>query len=289
MACYDLHLHTEWSYDAFPTVEEYFEMAHDQRVRAIAITDHHTMDGYGDVLAAAAKYPEVGYFCGAELTVHCDVGEYDLVCLNLPSHPSMELASVWELYHNWQRAYGHAVSVNLCARGFAFDDEERLRLLKTYRPAKAIAVQGNTHVRHWTMMKYCIEHGFCQDGDAYLKLRDSYTNVPEYPEFDQVIPAVKRAGGIIFLAHPTDYHLEDDRKRLDYLRELFEFDGIEAGHACMNADLVKYFREYCETYGLLSSGGSDLHNLEKKQFAQHLAPEYWLDEILERVTLHRGA
>ena len=147
MVSYDLHLHTEWSYDAFTRVSDYFKMARDKGTRAIAITDHHLMDAYGEVLEAAAEFPEIGYLSGGELTVHCDAGTYDLVCLNLPPRPTPELAELWELYRGWQRAFGHAFSENLCARGFAFNDDTRLALLKTYRPEKAIRMHGNSHVR----------------------------------------------------------------------------------------------------------------------------------------------
>ena len=289
MASYDLHLHTEWSYDAFTHVSDYFKMARDKGTRAIAITDHHLMDGYGDVLKAAAEFPEVGYLSGGELTVNCDAGDYDLVCLNLPRHSTPELADLWEIYHKWQRAYGHAVSENLCARGFAFDDDLRLTLLKSYRPEKAILAQGNSHVRHWTMLQYSIDHGFCKDPEDYAKLCSSFKDMPDYPEFDQVIPVVKRAGGIVILAHPNEYKLENDTKRLDYLRELFGLDGIESAHRSIPLEMMQHFRRYCEKYQLLSSGGSDLHNPRAEDFARHLGPDFWLDELLERVTIHHGA
>jgi len=289
MACYDLHLHTEWSYDATAPVEAYFRMAQAKRLRALAITDHHLMDGYGEVLAAAAKYPEVGYLSGGELTVHCDLGNFDLVCLNLPRRPTPELDELWAIYRNWQRAYGRALSENFCARGFPFDDEARLKLLRTYRPAKAIAAQGNTHVQFAALWHYCVEQGFCKDVEEYRALRKSFTDMPHYPEFDEVIPRVKRAGGVVILAHPVGYFLTDDRKRMDHLRELFTLDGIECAHVSVPPELVVLYRDYCEEFGLLSSGGSDLHTPVEEQFAAHPGPERWLDEILERVEIFHGA
>ena len=83
MAVFDLHLHTCWSYDGFSRAADYFRFAEQKKVRAIAVTDHHLMDSCGEVLRAAAEYPEVGYILGAELTVHCPLGTFDLVCLNL--------------------------------------------------------------------------------------------------------------------------------------------------------------------------------------------------------------
>ena len=289
MSCYDLHLHTEWSYDATAHVEDYFRMARAKSLRALAITDHHLMDGYGDVLAAAAKYPEVGYLSGGELTVHCDLGEFDLVCLNLPRRPTPELNKLWNIYHEWQRAYGHALSENFCSRGMPLDDEERMRLLKSYRPQKAIDAQGNTHVQYAALLNYCIEHGFCKDAKSYWELRSSFTDMPDYPEYDVVIPAVKKAGGVVILAHPVGYFLTDDRRRMDYLRELFSLDGIECAHESVSRELVELYRKYCEEFGLLSTGGSDLHTPNEEKFAVHLGADAWLDEVLERVEIFHGA
>ena len=289
MASYDLHLHTEWSYDATAHVEDYFRIAQKKGTRALAITDHHLMDGYGDVLAAAAKYPEVGYLSGGELTVHCDLGDFDLVCLNMPRRPTPELNKLWDIYHEWQRAYGHALSENFCARGFQLDDEARMKLLQSYRPQKAIDVQGNTHVQYSALWHYCVEQGFCKDLEGYHALRSSFTDMPNYPEYDVVIPKVKAAGGVVILAHPVGYFLTDDRKRMDYLRELFSLDGIECAHEAVPAELVKLYRSYCEEFNLLSSGGSDLHTPVEDKFALHLGEDFWLDEILERVKIYHGA
>ena len=102
MAVFDLHLHTCWSYDGFSRAADYFRFAEQKKVRAIAVTDHHLMDSCGEVLRAAAEYPEVGYILGAELTVHCPLGTFDLVCLNLPAIPDPGMAAVFERYRQWQ-------------------------------------------------------------------------------------------------------------------------------------------------------------------------------------------
>ena len=288
MANFDLHLHTAWSYDATNPVESYFRAAEAKKTRAIAITDHHLMDGYGDVLECAARHPDVGYFSGGELTVHCELGDFDLVCLNLPRRPTPEMTKVFDAYRAWQQAFGHALSENFCARGFPFDDAARMRLLESYRPANAIAAQGNSHVRNPILRAYCIEHGFAKDEADYKEKRSSFTDLPHYPEYDFVIPAVKRAGGVVILAHPFGYFLKNDRKRMDHLRELFSLDGVECAHIDVPAEMTPVYRAYCKEHGLLSSAGSDLHTNISDKFANLASEDRWLDEILERVELHHG-
>ena len=289
VAAYDLHLHSEWSYDAVSRIADYFKMARERSVRAIAITDHQLMDGRGDLLAAAAKYPDVGYLSGVEIAVHCGDGNYELVCLDLPLGSTPELDAVWELYHAWQRDRGEAVSANFLARGIDFDGAARLRLLKSYRPAGVIAVQGCTLAGFGAMMNYCIENGFCRDRDDFRRLCAGFTDLPDFPEADRVLPAIRRAGGVVILAHPNRYALESDPKRLERLREFFALDGIECGHASMTAEQTQYFRAYCRRRRLLSTGGSDLHEPVGEKFAVHRGRERWLDELLEHVTLRHGA
>ena len=93
----------------------------------------------------------------------------------------------------------------------------------------------------------------------------------------------------MILAHPVGYFLTNDRKRMDYLRELFSLDGIECAHESIPRELVDLYRKYCEEHKLLSSGGSDLHTPEEDKFAVHLGADAWLDEILERVEIFHGA
>lgn len=285
MANFDLHLHTHWSYDAFSAVEDYFRLAREKKTRAIAITDHHLMDGYGDVLDCAGKYPDVGYIAGSEITVNCDFGAIDLVCLNLPRQPEGELFEIFEIYRSWQVAYGRAISENMCRLGYAFDDAARLKLLQSYRPAAAVAKQGNTHVRYGTLADYCAANGITDD---YRTFRMQFQDMPLYPDFEKVVPVVKAAGGVIFIAHPYGYFLGNDRKRMDALREMLQLDGIECAHPGVPAEMTPVYRAYCEEYGLLSSGSSDLHSPDADTFAANCAPDFWLDEILERVTLYHG-
>ena len=117
------------------------------------------------------------------------------------------------------------------AEGLPIENNEREReiLLKRYRPQRTIDLQGITHVQNGVQNDYLIkEKKLFADANAKNDvIWNSSFSLPPYPEYDFVLPAVKRAGGLVFIAHPKGYFREKDLYRMDELREMLDFDGIE--------------------------------------------------------------
>ena len=288
-ASYDLHLHTCWSYDAMATIEELFDAALAAGVRRIAITDHHIVDGLDEAVATAARYPDVTLVRGAELTVASSVGGVDMVCLGFTPAAIEALAPVWDAYHEWQREYAGSVCAGVCALGFDYTDERREELLATYRPERALSVQGATHVANKMQRAWFIEHGFIESDEEYgplLAAAAEHAPRPPYPSADFVLPAVKQAGALVAIAHPTGYFLRDDRARMELLREELLLDGVECAHRKkVPAELTPVYRAWCEEHGLFSTGGSDLHWHEdvRDGIGDHIGADEWWDEIEARL------
>jgi predicted metal-dependent phosphoesterase TrpH len=287
-AIYDLHLHTRWSYDATTRAESHFLRARGLGVKWIAVTDHHVVDSLPEVLEAATRYPDVSAIPSAELTVTTSIGAVDLLCYGLPLETPPALRAVLEAYHAWQRACGRAVSEGLQALGYPFTDDERLSLLRTYRPEKAVRLQGNTHVKAARMRDYCIERGFAADADACADLlarARKRVPPPPYPKVTDVVPPVKAAGAVVAIAHPHGYFNACDHRRMDALREECGLDGVECAHSAVPAEFTGRYRDYCVRYGLFSTGGSDCHSEEDVagKFGRHGGADGWLEEFLERL------
>ena len=288
-ASYDLHLHTYWSYDALAAPEEFFIQAQRLGLRAIAVTDNHNFDAFGEIRALAPKYPGVHFAAGAEMSARTPHGVLDIVCLGLPETPTGTWKDILDRSHALQCEWGDAISRECLRIGIPFTREAREQVLRSYRPAHVIDVQGITHVRSTNELEFLFAHGlksreqFMDDivshamgDDAFLDSRD-------------IIAAVHDAGGICLWAHPSDYHPVADEKWLDVLREYAPADGIE----CVNStppELAAFYRQYCLKHKMLSSAGSDSHtcpldNPDANGMAKFTADDRWLDELLERITL----
>ena len=293
---FDLHLHTYWSYDACAAVEGYFRLASEKKARAIAITEHFTMDSLPDVLTAAKQYPDVRFIAGAEMTVTTSRGAIDMVCLGLPLAVPAELETIFERYRQWQRDIGELQSKSMCALGYEFSRETRLKLLRRYRPEKAIQKQGATHVSGYLLRQIFKEWGFIakeEDFGSFMEKVYKDAPVSPYPSAKDVLPVIKKHGGVVFIAHPLHYFKRDCLTTMDALREELGFDGIECAHSTIPTELTAFYRDYCVKHKLLSTAGSDCHSTpdqarmrfaEECEFLRHCGDRSWFDEILERVT-----
>ncbi len=285
---YDLHLHTYWSYDATASPERYFWRAQALGVRCIAITDHHVLDSLEEVLRTARDYPDVRAIPAAELTVTTSIGSVDLLCYGFSHQVSGELQRVLDAYHAWQRAAGGAWCRGMQALGYEYTDAHRVALLESYRPRKAIALQGHTHVKNEVQRRYFVERGFIAAESEYAALLERIRKrvpFPPYPSAAEVVPVVKRAGVLVAIAHPYGYFRGYDLTVMDALRDECGLDGIECAHRSVPPEYKRLYRAYCERHGLVSVGGSDCHAEAEIEdaLAAHGGADEWLDEFLERL------
>jgi len=80
----------------------------------------------------------------------------------------------------------------------------------------------------------------------------------------QAVRLILEAGGVPVLAHPTLYHMSDER--LDILTAQLKdagLLGIEAVYSTYSAAEERQMRALADKYGLLISGGSDFHGANK--------------------------
>jgi predicted metal-dependent phosphoesterase TrpH len=168
-------------------------------------------------------------------------------------------------------------------------------LLKSYRPSKAIEVQGNTHVKNAVLRKHFVEQGYIaaeEEYSALMRRARQAVGFPPYPNVSDVVPVVKRAGALVAVAHPYGYFKGYDVSRMDTLREECGLDGIE----CINKDKIppeytRLYREYCIQHGMFSVAGSDCHSDEDiddvfahhKGFPPYAGSDKWLEEFTDRL------
>jgi len=116
--------------------------------------------------------------------------------------------------------------------------------------------------------KYMLSHGYIQSmKEAFDRYIDDHgpCYVPrEKVTPEQAVQMILAADGIPVLAHPTLYHMSDER--LDTLTASLKTVGlmaIEAVYSTYNAAEERHIRSLAAKYELLISGGSDFHGANK--------------------------
>lgn len=251
----DLHIHTTAS-DGLHTPTEIVDMAARKGLRVISITDHDTMAGIDEAIAAAEGTP-LQVIPGVELSTDDETTEVHLLGYFV-DQASEELASTLARFRESRLERAEKMVGKLRTLGVRLSWERLMELSEggaMGRPHLAMAL-------HEAGAVGSIQEAF----DRYLGRR-ALAYVPRM----KLLPAealrlIQAAGGLAVLAHPWNATF--------LLPELIGegLVGLEAYYAGYFPDRVTYLCQLARQCCLVCTGGSDFHSLE-------LMPENRLGEV----------
>ncbi|WP_371676784.1 PHP domain-containing protein [Streptomyces sp. NBC_01276] len=271
----DLHTHSTAS-DGTDTPAELVANAAAAGLDVVALTDHDTVGGYAEALAALP--PGLTLVTGAELSCRLDgVGMHMLAYLFDPQEP--ELSRERELVRDDRTPRAQAMVGKLRALGVDVTWEQVARI------AGAGSV-GRPHIA--TAM---VELGVVPTvSDAFTAdwLADggrAYAEKHELDPFD-AIRLVKAAGGVTVFAHPAAV------KRGECVPEsaiaalaAAGLDGIEVDHMDHDDATRDRLRGLAADLGLLTTGSSDYHGSRKTcRLGEYTTDPEIYGEITRRAT-----
>ncbi|WNZ48018.1 PHP domain-containing protein [Leptolyngbya boryana CZ1] len=239
----ELHCHTTFS-DGMLTPTELVEAALVSGVRALAITDHDTVSGWDEAIAAAP--PELEIVPGLELsTVYRDRSMHILGFY--PDRDRLVPPLNERLAGRKRRA--QAMIDKLAALGYPIELPEMGEGMAPGRPHIAAAM---------------VKAGYVESTrDAFDEfLGDAQPAFVQYEKFSAVdgIKLLRDCGAVPVWAHPFLYR---GRPVKDILPELVEAGlmGVEVFHPSHTLWQAERLKEMCAKYGLLMTGGSDFHGM----------------------------
>jgi 3',5'-nucleoside bisphosphate phosphatase len=239
----DLHSHSTAS-DGAATPTALVAAARQLGLAAIALTDHDTIGGLHEAIAAAAG-TELRVVPGVELSAVDASGETHLLGLHLSNLDAID-AQLRELREMRRTRAGRIVQrLNALGVSVTMDD--------VLQQAAGGAI-GRPHVARALVAK-----GFAPD------LRTAFDRFlgagrPAFVQKDRLsladaIAIVHRAGGLAVLAHPS---MSATAERLKALAAV-GLDGVEVRHPAHDDAEIGRILALTERLGLLPSGGSDWH------------------------------
>lgn len=253
MGYIDLHSHSTAS-DGTYTPAELVKYACSKGLTAFALTDHDTVSGLPEAMAAAASLP-VTVIAGVEFACPYKDSEIHILGYNF-NYRNTELLDTLERIRQARADRNIKMCGLLQKHGMDITFDE----LKERFHSENIS-RGNFA----TLMT---EKGYVKDRpEAFEKYIGSKCPcyIPRFRlPFQKVAQVIKLAGGVSCLAHPVMYNLTDSELE-QLMGELKEagITRIEAIYSKNSFDDEIKYKELAKKHGFLITGGSDFHGSVK--------------------------
>ena len=270
----DLHMHTNFS-DGTYTPEELAGHAKRCGFRAVALTDHDTMEGCAR-MAAACEAGGVEFVPATELTAEHGGHELHMLGYFLDAQYPRLVTDLAKFQQVRQQRIHDMVA----------------RLNEMQVPIKAEAVfelascrsPGRPHVA-----RTLVQGGWCKSLDEaferYLR-KGKPAWVPKFKiSAKDAITLIHEAGGLAVMAHPGLNHTDDIIPHL----VAAGMDGIECFHTKHSTSTTQRYLEIADKHHLLVTGGSDCHGMSKgKPLIGTIKIPYECVERLKEAVLKRA-
>ncbi|MEX1172336.1 MAG: PHP domain-containing protein [Chloroflexota bacterium] len=276
----DLHTHTTRS-DGVLAPADLIQAAWDAGVRVLSLTDHDSLAGYHDVVAADAVPDGMTLIPGIEINalVTRDLGlwegELHILGFGMDPHDAAFEATIAAQREQRRVRFGRTVD-RLREIGLAIDDQ-----------VATLDIADDDALGRPTIARALIAAGYASTvEDAFARLighgRPGY--VPRTglgPE--AAIAAIRAADGISVLAH-----FREAPTRSDVLDDLITagLDGLEVYYRSFDSPTVAAMAAVARSRGLLGTGGSDYHG-DLGTYAETHA-QLWVPEDVGRALLDRS-
>ncbi len=247
--CYDLHSHSTAS-DGVLSPAALVQLAAENGVDVLALTDHDCTDGHAEA-ANASAVAGIRFIPGIEVSVSWRKRLIHIVGLNIDAN-----------YAEMQ----HGLSILRIKRehraaeiGVKF---EKIGMPDVYEGACALA-SGVVSRSHFAM--YLVEKGVVKDVQQafkkYLQQGKRCYVGAEWASLEDALSWIHGAGGQAVVAHPARYKMSRTLFR-EFLKDFKALggEGIEVACSSHNLEEATLMAEYAQELELLASVGSDFHS-----------------------------
>lgn len=249
----DLHVHSNAS-DGSLTPSEVADSAIEAGLKAIALTDHDTVDGIEEIMDYTAS-KDLEVIPGIELSCYYKNREIHILGYYM-DYKNEELQRELQVLKEAREGRNLRMVELMQADGLNVTMEKLLH-------GNPDSVITRAH-----FARVLVEEGICKDKDTafkkYIGIGCKYYLPKPQVTCETAMKILRKYSKGAFLAHPLLYHLGYNQidELLVYLKSL-GLKGIEAYHSSNNSYESDKLRSLALKHDLLISGGSDFHGVVK--------------------------
>jgi 3',5'-nucleoside bisphosphate phosphatase len=274
---FDLQSHSIHSDGALPAADVVARAA-DAGVELLALSDHDTVSGVSEAIAAGG-HDGVRVIAAVEISAvdsDAPVGrELHILGYNI-DHTAPRLTERLAAFLADREQRTLRMSAALRELGFELDEREIAARIAADQPI------GRPHLAEAVLSSPAnAERLKAESIDdigsfirAYLIEGRPAFRLRETPTVAEAVDAIHDAGGVAVWAHPF-WDISDADEVLASIERFRELgiDGVEAFYVTHTREQTELLAERCAAIGLLSTGSSDFHGPENRLFSRFLAFE----------------
>ncbi|MDP4144776.1 MAG: PHP domain-containing protein [Bacillota bacterium] len=243
----DLHIHSTASDGSFEP-EKIVRVALEAGVGIMALTDHDSLKNNAKMKELAEK-AGITFIPGVEVSSTLEDEVFHILGYNIDLN---------------NEKLNHILKSNTSLLERKDDEFIKLLVKKGY----SINFEDYERYEHkssrggWKALSFLIDAGLCVDVKDYftrLWIAENEVKFPIFPHPQEVIKALKEAGGTAVLAHP--YYSPCDESVESRLKRFLEIGimGVECFHPNHKKDVSLKCLNWCKNNGITSTAGSDSH------------------------------
>jgi predicted metal-dependent phosphoesterase TrpH len=248
---WELHCHSQYS-DGSLGLQALFELAQQNGVAHLALTDHDTTAGYRAAMDNTLVPDGLTLYPATELSCIWNKRTLHVVGLGIDAFSEAWLKV--EASYNHRREKRFQRIVYLLARAGLTIDEAVIRQQALPGPP------ARPHIA-----KYLVDTGQIKNLASVYKRWLGQGQIGDvkshWPEMVEAVDAIQRCGGIAVIAHPHRYKLTWTKAR-ELVADFTAAGGKGIEGACIgiHPEFSKFLVDQAQQHNLYISGGSDFHH-----------------------------
>jgi len=250
----DLHTHTRFSDGTF-TPTEIVELAAREGLRAVAITDHDSVDGLEEALDAGERLG-IEVVPGVELNLEHDQVTMDLLGYFFGRCPGDELREALAEMRTYRDERNARMLERLAELGLPIDRDELAAIAED-------GAAGRPHIGE-AMRRRGYVDSISEAFKLYLGRGAAAWVDRRRLSLGSAVRLLRESGGLPVIAHPGIIRT-DGAGLATLVREAAGLGvvGLECHYPLHDDDTVAACLALCDRFGLVATGGSDFHGAVK--------------------------